>query len=274
MMLDKSPPSILRRDIGQILLGYYSASDEAFDQATREVARFGKHATWEPFLARVKLLEDELADVGELSQAVQDALDSPFGYFGDRETINRHFKAEELLLDLEELTAALIVTLQTRLTAVNERAKRVFEVAATNDGLTDLPKYEKTELLRNANPCFADIWGLANYVKHRDEWGEVLKDNQESVFKTLKRLGVASETAEGRQFDTWILSAAVARITGKQSLSDGLKAMIEICEQICRQALEKVQSDFSRFDTEIKARRKLNAARTREQERHAGVMSD
>lgn len=224
-----------------------------------------------------KVLEDELADTGGWDQTIQEAIDSPWGYFGDLEAVKRHFKAEELLSDLEEFAAALIVTLQTRLTAVDAKAKKVYAVAAASDGLTNLPKYEKTDLLRKASPSFADIWGLANYVKHRDEWGDVLKDNQDSAFRALKRLGVATETSEGRKFETWILRAAVVRISGKPSLSAGLEAIIQACEQICRQALAIIQSDFSRLETEINARREQNAARSRqheEQERQSALLSD
>ncbi|KYF83186.1 hypothetical protein BE17_20835 [Sorangium cellulosum] len=266
-------PGILRVEMGQLLFGRYSAADRAFERAVREVDRLTNHVTWETFLGRTRALEEEFAATGGLNPDVQEALDSPYGYFGLSEALTQHLKALELLSDLEDFATALILTLQTRLAAVDARALRVYEAASGDDKITTLPKYEKNQLLR-AHSSFAGIWSLANYIKHNDEWGPVLEKQQRKTFDALVGLGLAKEVAGVRELEPWLIVTAVSRITGKTKLSEGLSEMISICERVCLQALALVQADFAPFYAQIDASREESATRAKLEEARLRAEAD
>lgn len=243
--------------IGRYVTGGHGHTDVAFEAFKRTVARMAEHATFDWFITRVEALESELDSIGGFDQALVDAFDGPEGYMCSAEAVDRYERMTGLAADIEEFASAFFVTLQTRLAAVRSLGVKVYE-AALRDNLLNPPRRAAKQVLTGCD----DVWELANYVKHRDEWPPILeRDSQKQTFNVLVRLGVASEMQGVRRDLPNVVCEAAHRMAGGVSqTSRALQQILVLCAEACNSALTAVEADFDAHSDQLRAIRAIRAA--------------
>jgi hypothetical protein len=177
---------------------------------------------------------------------------------GPQEIVDRHFLTEGICVEMEDVVGAFFVALQPRLNAVKVAAKRVYFAAANIDHLRIAPPR------RIVTPAdFESTWQVANFVKHRDEWRDVLLDQQQECFDALVALGVAKLVNGSRELDRWTLISAACAISGETTLANAVPAIVQHCESACHDIENSIQGDFSCIATEVDALRSQNAPKRR-----------
>jgi len=226
----------LGQGIGRTLSGKYCAADQAFSTLEHDARRLERHPAWEWFCQKVH----ELELVCPFDPELLDLIEGQGSYFGPKENVDRYLQMIDNCVDLEDLASAVFITLQTRLAAVRSGSAEVYKRAKDEDGLSlTIPK----DLLPRE---FWNIWHVANYAKHRDDWKGELNGDQVRTFEVLKRLGVvANEHNPAERFrHPWVVMDCARRITGELTLSAALRAAIDIARSLTREVLVRVQDDF------------------------------
>lgn len=250
-----SEKGTLRWSVGKRIAGLVCDADVAFDRLEREVSRLCHASLWAWFAERCRVLEAELIELGGFDEGMAEQLEYG-GLFGRVEDIERFERTDTLMFELESLAGAFFVTLQPRLNAIRVAAKAVYQAAASEDRLpVTVPK-------QLALPTdFESAWGVANFVKHNDEWGTKLEPRQQETFAVLCRLDVASEEGGERRLARWPLIMGACALSGETELPAALGAIVTRCEAAGREIMAAVQTDFAPLASEIEAVRKANAPR-------------
>jgi hypothetical protein len=252
---------VLTWSIGKEIAGNVCAADVAFNDFERQISRFEIGRAWDWFVDRVVALEQRLDALGGLDERIADQLDETGTFMGPAEVVERYDQAYELCWLLDEAATAFIVTLQPRLNALHVTARAIYEKAAVEDSLS-VTVPTKLETLF---PAFlVNVWNVANYVKHRDEWRAELNKQQRPSFETLLSLGVAAGAHNHRALARFPTIEAVIALAGKTWLREAIPGVLALCAVAHGEMVKRIQYDFQPFATAIEARRSENRRRTRE----------
>ena len=146
---------------------------------------------------------------------------SPFGGGPTSGNIASDLELEELYGELDDLASAFFVVLQTRLSVVASRTHALAEMVEKALRIKIPGKKQFLEAVH-------DVWAIANYVKHNDEWGEELNAQQQRTFDQLVQIGIAAANVDARhRYPTPHLAARAALLmAGEHCLSSALQTLV------------------------------------------------
>lgn len=84
------------------MAGNVCAADWAFHALQREVAMLGSRYTWTWFADRFRVLETALSDAGGFDENLAEPMESPYGFMGSQEVVDRHILTEGIRVEMEE----------------------------------------------------------------------------------------------------------------------------------------------------------------------------
>jgi hypothetical protein len=242
---------VLRYTIGRALAGKVCAADEAFGDLERQISRFAIGPAWNWFVERASSLESELDAVGGFDERIADQLDVVGTAMLAADDWDRYEQADYLCWQLDEASTAFIVTLQPRLNGLRVAANAVYGRAKLEDSLPIVAP-QRLELFPRQ---LALVWNVANYVKHRDEWGANLTEQQRRAFDALLDLGVATGTQTDRELARFPSIGALCAISDRSSLREAIAVTLELCLAHAREMAARIQSDFEPFAAALEAAR-------------------
>jgi hypothetical protein len=230
-------------------------ADLAFDEFVRAARRIDNHTTWGLVRTRLEALDTELGSIGGYDEELDDAVDNETGsFFGPKEAVDKYLTMTDLMFEIEELLAGFILTLQGRLTAAKSHALKVYR-ASVSDGVHLKPTARALELI---NVDKLDVWHVANYIKHHDEWQAVLDRKARTTFDAIAMIGIAA-TNDGQWYvGKWPLCRAAALMTKQQSFAKAMDAMITTCRVRVNQMEEEILNDFSTVEGSLADARARN----------------
>lgn len=248
-----------------------SETDLAFDRYQRVVHRLRHHLVLAGLLRAVGDAEVELQGCRAEVARSEAAPDNDDKLVRLAETWPRRERADELEIELEDCCEAFFLVLQTNLTALESAARGVFEAAEKRDRLPLIAPGSASLRLRDESQIW-QIYQVANYVKHRDQWPTEDANKRKPTIDVLLALNVIDDASDPVRNPTCRLTAACARAIAPRAVAssthDALQQLQWQCVAFGQSGEWTIQAQFDPHEAALD---KIRSARAQSQEQKAAA---